>query len=133
MSNFYYDPKHKAIAVLVSYGYGAGWGSWAYDHPEIAWDKRVVEAYLKWAFEAPHDEQERLEEDEDGGDWYDVLLGYLKAALKEMGIDEDDVYMGGAGDLEIEWVPIGSLFQIHEYDGAESLVIFNEKDWTRAE
>jgi membrane protein involved in colicin uptake len=50
-----------------------------------------------------------------------------------MGIDEDDVYMGGACDLAIEWVPIGSLFQIHEYDGSESLVIFDESKWTRAE
>ena len=131
MSNFYYNATHTAVAVLVSYGYGAGWSTWN-PHKEIAYDRRVVEAFIVWDCTAPEDIDNRLE-DEDGTCWYDVLLDYLKNALEDMDIDPNTVYMGGASGLHLEWVPIGSLFQIHEYDGAESLVIFDESNWTRAE
>lgn len=128
MANFYYNDDHTAIAVLVSYGYGAGWSTWTCSHPEIAYDRRIVEAFLKWKAEAPDD----LSDYAKAASWYDTLIDYIEKALKEMGI-ADDIYIGGVSGLELEWVPLGKLFQIHEYDGAESLVIFDESDWTRAE
>jgi hypothetical protein len=30
-------------------------------------------------------------------------------------------YKGGAEDVRLEWVPQGSQFRIHEYDGSESI------------
>lgn len=131
MANFYYNDDHTAIAVLVSYGYGAGWSTWS-PYKEIAYDRRVVEAFLKWKAEAPDDLEDHME-DEDEVSWYDILIVYIKKALENMGINPDNLYMGGVEGLDLEWVPLGKLFQIHEYDGAESLVIFDESDWTRAE
>ena len=36
------------------------------------------------------------------------------------------------GDLEVEWVPKGSVFRIHEYDGSERIVFQNEDRWFTA-
>ena len=38
------------------------------------------------------------------------------------------IYIGGADDLRIEWMPIGTEFKIDEYDGAES-ILYKENDW----
>lgn len=35
-------------------------------------------------------------------------------------------YCGGASDLQIHWLPIGTAFQVDEYDGAESLLTIND-------
>lgn len=44
--------------------------------------------------------------------------------------DEEDLgYAGGAEDVEIVWVPIGTEFIITEYDGAESLETKDSFDW----
>lgn len=45
--------------------------------------------------------------------------------------DEEDLgYVGGAGGVEIEWVPEGTKFRIDEYDGSETLVTTD--DWITA-
>ena len=47
--------------------------------------------------------------------------------------DEEDLgYAGGAEDVEIEWVPVGTKFIIHEYDGSESLETIEDFDWLEA-
>jgi len=46
--------------------------------------------------------------------------------------DEDLGYAGGARDVEIVWVPIGTEFIITEYDGAESLETKDSFHWKTA-
>lgn len=41
-------------------------------------------------------------------------------------------YAGGARDVEIEWVPVGTEFIITEYDGAESLQTKDSFNWRKA-
>ena len=41
-------------------------------------------------------------------------------------------YAGGAHDVEIVWVPVGTEFIISEYDGAESLETKDSFDWYKA-
>ena len=43
--------------------------------------------------------------------------------------DEDLGYAGGARDVEIVWVPIGTEFIITEYDGSESLETKDSFNW----
>jgi hypothetical protein len=44
--------------------------------------------------------------------------------------DEEELgYAGGARDVEIVWVPVGSVFVIDEYDGSESLQFKDDFDW----
>lgn len=90
----YYN-ENGELGVLISPGFGAGWSSWNCD--EIAFDKRVVEYWLN---ESPSSDEmhEFLES-----------LGYK------------NVYMGGYGSLTIRYIPRGTMFCIHEYDGSESI------------
>lgn len=41
-------------------------------------------------------------------------------------------YAGGADDVYIVWVPVGTRFVISEYDGAESLETIDDFDWMEA-
>ena len=82
------------VAVLYSPGYGAGWYSWNKHLPKIVFDPAIVKLVLEERF----DELETF-----------MILKY------------PDVYLGGLKDLEVEWVKIGRLFRITEYDGNEDI------------
>lgn len=41
-------------------------------------------------------------------------------------------YAGGADDVEIRWIPVGTRFVIQEYDGAEDLMTIDEFGWRTA-
>ena len=89
----YYN-ENDELGVLVSYGFGAGWSTW--NSKELAYDKRIIEKWLK-----------KVTSDEMCD--YIESLGYRRP------------YMGGYENLELEFIPRGTMFCIHEYDGAESI------------
>jgi hypothetical protein len=93
------------VAVLYSPGYGAGWFTWNTERPEILFDPALVELV----------EQEK----------WDELQAFV--VLKYPGI-----YSGGLKDLQIEWMPVGTQFQVHEYDGSESIKQRDGVDWITA-
>ena len=41
-------------------------------------------------------------------------------------------YAGGARDLEIVWLPVGTKFKINEYDGSESVQELQAVNWLEA-
>lgn len=92
------------VAVLYSPGFGAGWSTWGDSEfrDRLLFDPEVV----AWV---------------EGG-----KVGSLPDLEAKYGID---FYDGGASDLTVRWVPIGTRFRIHEYDGSESVVLFEEEDW----
>ena len=84
------------VAVLISHGFGAGWYSWN-SNEQLLFSPKIVEMV----------EQGKANEIDE--DWVKENLGI------------EDVYCGGASDLQIHWLPVGTAFQVQEYDGAESL------------
>ena len=94
------------MKVLISPGYGAGWSTW--EGAGLATDVRLIDAFERGI--------SALEMQELCAD-----LGY------------GDVYMGGFKNLKVVEIPAGELFQIREYDGYESIEVFDESDWIRAE
>jgi len=96
--------KDGKTAVLVSLGFGAGFSTW--NKPEMAVDFDLVEAFLS-------DDMNRFE--------YIVIEKY-----------GESTYLGGMEDLEVEWVDEGKKFRVEEYDGNESLEIFDEEVWFTA-
>jgi len=95
--------KDGMVAVLVSPRHGAGWYSW-HSVEELLYDPKVV----------------------------DMVLEKTSAQTIELYCNEvygDKAYYGGAEDLEVMWLPIGTHFSIHEYDGYETLRIRNDIDW----
>ena len=94
------------VAVLVSPGFGAGWSTWA--------DKGLCERLL----------------------FDPVVVAWVEGGkVGEVPTDhfnDEYLYTGGAEDLAIRWVPVGTQFRIHEYDGSESVVLISEEEWYTA-
>lgn len=95
------------VAVLVSGGFGAGWSTWNYDYPEMLFDPVVA----------------RMVDCEEP-DWHEIEK-YCEEKYP-------DAYLGGLDGLYVAWLPEGTAFQIHEYDGAESVKIRDEMIWETA-
>ena len=108
------------VAILVAPRYGAGWSTW--NHPALAYDKRVVEYYL-----------ERKDDK-------DLCKKIAKLGSKENkeaqkyfeSLGYEHVYFGGFDDLVVKWLPEGTRYTIDEYDGYESLVTVGTVDWSVA-
>lgn len=96
------------VAVLVSPGFGAGWSTWNYDYPQMLFDPTIVKMIL---------------------DQEDNLVHQIVKYSEEM---YPDGYFGGADDLEVIWIPEGTAFRVHEYDGSETIEIKEEMAWTIA-
>lgn len=104
--------KDGKVAVLYSPGFGAGWSSWCRDEDaeKVLFDPEIVAIYISVTDEKQRDEM-------------------IKAYCEDK---YPDMYIGGLRDLEVAWLPIGTHFQIHEYDGSESIDIRDEMEWTIA-
>jgi len=88
------------VAVLVSRGYGAGWSTWNSGLGDAAVFCPEMAA--------------------------DILAG--RSAEKTAMRLFPGAYHGGVADLQVEWVPVGTRFEIDEYDGNESLRILSPAD-----
>lgn len=93
MEEKYYNENNE-VGVLISKGFGAGWSTW--NNKQLAYDKRIIEKWL-----------EKVSEEEMSD--YVTSLGYGRP------------YMGGYRNLYLEFIPKGTMFCIHEYDGSESI------------
>ena len=98
--------RNGLVAVLVSPGFGAGWSSWNPLKPELLFDPAVVAMV------------------EDGTN-AETITAYCEAKYP-------DGYFGGVTDLEIQWIPVGTQFRIHEYDGSETLELKDVLPWITA-
>lgn len=98
----------EGVEVLVSSGFGAGWSTW--NEPELAYDKRIVDLFKKYGPNITSEQEETIVK-----------------AIRAMGYVTP--YMGGWEDIHIEVVPCALYWRIDEYDGAETLEIFDSRDW----
>jgi hypothetical protein len=87
------------VAILYSPGFGAGWSTWNTEYPAMIFDPEIVEA---------------------------VEGGNTEKAAEIAERKYPECYTGGAGDLTISWLPVGTGFYIKEYDGSESVVTNND-------
>ena len=101
------------VAVLVSPGFGAGWSTWCEfdDRKAVTFDPWIVDLLLS-------DQYNRKEK---------IDRIYAHCAVKY-----PDMYMGGASDLTVEWIPQGTLFRIAEHDGSETIELKEADDWIQA-
>jgi len=104
--------KDGKVAVLVSYGFGAGWSTWASDDKSerLLYEPNIVEILLS---------------DKEGKEKDKLIHDYCEA-------NYDGFYTGGVDGLNIEWLPVGTAFRIHEYDGSESVEVRDQMDWNIA-
>jgi hypothetical protein len=92
------------VAVLISCGYGAGFGSWG-GPIEAIFDPKLVE----------------LIESED----FDGAVKYVETTYP-------GATTFGIIDLQIAWIDEGEEFTINEYDGYESIQLKSKTPWLTA-
>ena len=90
------------VAVLVSRGFGAGWSSWNSGHDALLFDPAIVAA---------------------------IEAGDRDAAVARAEVIHPDGYFGGIDGLTVKWLPVGTAFQISEYDGSEGIETSDGQDW----
>ena len=92
--------KDGEVAVLYSKGYGLGWSTgFNYGIREgLIFDREIVQAVLDGAF-------------------------YLAAKIAETKYNADP---DGVHTLAVKFLPKGTAFLIKEYDGKESIVLFDK-------
>lgn len=94
--------RENKVAVLVSPGFGAGWSTWNGEYgAALVFCPRMVLAVLKESSETP------------------------EAVAAEL---FPDAFAGGLRDITVEWVNKDDRFEIHEYDGSETLRVFGPDD-----
>lgn len=103
------------VAILYSPGFGAGWYTW-HNIPELLRDPEVVHL-VESREKAPVEEQYYYTE---------KIVEYCRNTYG------DDAYLGGAGDLAIEWIELGDKFRINEYDGSETIEYLTNTRWMEA-
>lgn len=91
------------VAVIFSPGFGAGFSTWGAPR-EAVFDPELAQAVLD-------DNEEAIDRI--------VATKYPDYTCQNV-------------DLRVRWVPEGTKFRIEEYDGAESVVLFNEADYFTA-
>lgn len=91
------------VAVLYTDRHGGGWYS-AHHIEELVFDPEVV------------DMVERNENP----------VRIIEHCVEHYG---NSHYYQCADDLAIEWIPEGSIFRIHEYDGRETVILQDDDDW----
>lgn len=101
MSDRVYNDKGE-VAVLVSPGFGAGWSTWNSDI-DCLFTPEIVQMCLA---EKPKSE--------------------IEARAAEIW---PDGYWGGADDVQVVWIPKGTIFRIDEYDGSESIETYDSVGW----
>ena len=94
--------QNNKVAVIISPGWGAGWYSW-HGIEALMFDPNIVGMI------------------EDGADPYEIE----KYCERLYG---DDHYFS-CDELTIAWIPEGTEFIIHEYDGSECLRFRSEMHW----
>lgn len=121
----FWNEDHTKYAVLVSGGFGAGWSTW--EGKELAYDKRVVEFWLKHK----HDKEwmRTVAQSKYGASEQSEANKEAEAFFHSIW-DGECPYMGGFSSIHLEWVPAGKMWKLSEYDGAEGLYFQEDYDWT---
>jgi len=112
--------KDGKVAILVSPGYGAGWSTW--NEANLACDKRVVEFYFQ------HKDDKKFLNKLDNSDSKEAKNA--ENLFKSWGYE--NVYFGGFSDVEVHWLPVGTKYNITEYDGYETLETVDSINWETA-
>lgn len=109
--------RNGLVAVLYSPGYGAGWSTWngirdAVSDEELIFEPQIVALTIQRDLEEITADQH-----------FELVEAYCNQTW-----GENAVYCGGVRDLEVLWIPEGTLFKINEYDGSESIE-YKENDY----
>ena len=103
--------KKGKVAVVCSPGFGAGWSTWNREYAEILlFHPKIVKK----------------------------VLAKKNADITEECLVAEGILPEGASpylsteDLAVTWLPVGTSFQVTEYDGSEGIETRDGVDWFTA-
>jgi len=102
--------RDNHVAVIYSPGFGGGWSTWNFSHPDCVFDKEIAELVLD---RADPREIDRL-------------------AQEKWGRDNGYFFSGAAEELTVMWLAEGTRFVIREYDGNETVETEHDIEWLTA-
>jgi len=100
------------VAVIISPGFGTGWST---ENRGNDWFIYGDPTFVRL-----------VEENTD----VKTLTSYVNTLLNPTG--DKYICFLGIDNLEIEWVPVGTVFRILEYDGSEYVDVFDVSKWNTA-
>lgn len=109
-----YVREDGMVGVVITPGFGGGFSTWS-RYPEMALDPQVVEWVIK------------MNRYEHGSEKYNKLHCKISLYVTEK---YGASYHGDP--LIVSWVPQGTRFIIHEYDGRESIWREDRINWSVA-
>ena len=109
--------KDGKVAVLYSPGHGAGWSTW---NNGRRWHGRSENLGSVLLYEPAI--VKMVEESVP----VDQIVSYCEKVYGSLG------YYGGAEDLQVVWMELGTEFEVVEYDGSESINYRNHHTWNTA-
>jgi hypothetical protein len=112
------------VAVLYSPGFGAGFYTWNTTvSKDIVFDPRIVTLVMEKNKLMPKNKlipdknQSEISKKEKSKQINKICDQILEICFTY----DENFYPGGIYELDIEWVPEGTAFDISEYDGSESV------------
>ncbi len=97
--------RENEVAILISPNYGSGWYTANARHgDQLIKDSRIIRYKFDFAYRSQFSSL---------GDFFRQELGITKAYLKSF------------DNLVVKFIPSNTIFRIVEYDGAESIEIYN--------
>lgn len=110
-------PLLQRRKFLYSPNYGAGWSTWNPEHAEFALFYKPIIEFIE---AGGRFENDTWSVSTKAHPLHPLLLQFLND------LGDDDFYLGGASDLQVETCPDGEQFRIEEYDGSESVTYRND-------
>lgn len=102
-----YVNEKGEIGVIISGGYGAGWSTWNSEHSEfLLMDKTLVSMKM-----------DKFTDDD--------VLAYLNKVL-----GGEAPYLGGWRDAKVVFLKKGTVFNVNEYDGNETIETLDDLCFT---
>ena len=108
---------NEQVAIIHSGNYGSGWYTWN-GIPQALYDSHIVDAILKRNYCKENSEEIKQINTE--------IQEYYKLAYG------DEMHCR-VEDLRVAWIPQGSRFYLHEYDGLETVIMERDHRWLIAQ
>jgi hypothetical protein len=117
------------VAIAYSPGYGIGWSTKMCSTPainhQLTFDSRITLYVLSQEFKDYYENGEvRFIDDKQKSNKYKK---FIEAIIPDIGYRAP--YLSAFMQLKIKFIPENTMFRINEYDGSESVEIFDPTDY----
>jgi hypothetical protein len=115
----------NSVAVLYSPGTGEGWSTNGYKpaiEQQMIFDSRIILYVLSQEFKDYYADSEFINAEKNN-----KCKKFIKAIIPDIG--DKIPFVSAFMELKVEFIPENTMFRINEYDGSESVEIFDAQNY----